>query len=628
MEADLIERIEASCNLLKSPVIAADKERRQFMTTSTLSAVYRSPYSYFIPPSPDLGPMSTMSFETTVERTLQATWIEALDFKDKDRIIAVTPSLKTRLASGPTVRSSIKATINRYMRPGVAADLKSVMESLEAGSYTTPNSGAMITNPYFVDLYRCLARTWPSDDVLTEFRTRWPRPPSLDLKVKLYVQRGDVRAYAADRNCARALVGSILHAIMLPRGDREHDKMPHLDIWPRKGKNIVHETVYVPHHDTIGVGGGDVSSFTTSNLNIWTRLFSLAQRLESKSDEQWNKPILVLVESKMVEVIPLQVLKSYLYLAPFDQIWDTFNESFYRPRGGVLGMSGVNTIACVLFAISLKALESNAKLNKITLKFKQGGDDFRMRMIGQLHKLRAFAHLIREVLVTTIGQLKEFELEILAKHYDDCVQEQALRYCKKLICYTWVHASGDMFVKFDSVYRLPLSSQLMADARRDPVEERKQFLDFYQSLFTVIPWDDDQDYYIEVYVRLWQELRGPQNLENVASETCIIPDFYGPDTSPGVQRKLDLIKLVTGPSGTVYGMSEADQLLLLNCFTDLRRIRQNRRVLTCLASEQRRLVRLLRPMRRHDWRIVPDSVVKSLVDDLRRLRELARNYVF
>lgn len=245
---------------------------------------------------------------------------------------------------------------------------------------------------------------WLFSSSVKLFRSKHYRPCLLELHIKYYAAREDMRAYYVDQCKERSLLGSMLQAVLIPTlVDRP--LLPTEDILPAKDRNILDwKLVVQKHHDTMIILG-DVSSFSSSNVNSWVYAFVVLLCVTSKQLEHLDKLLVFEVDGACVEAKISQILFLYLYLvicAPARYQ----GEEFYT-MGGYLGVSGNMILTTSSFALFLKGFQVLADRRGIQCVSQIGGDDFAIALVGPREEITRFKDELFESMELYVGKLKE-----------------------------------------------------------------------------------------------------------------------------------------------------------------------------------------------------------------------------
>jgi len=404
--------------------------------------------------------------------------------------LAVHPSEKVRYLGRPcSILEGLRRAIGRLEvdgRMGTLAELF-LRYGRQDEYLVATGPGGILEQPFVKDLLGLLSQVTVSREDWLLYRRMWPISVFADLREKLYPHRGEIRAFVADKDVLRSLLGSILHKLLLPSEDRAAEFEPYSDVFPRSGKHILSESWSISSVNELTLIFGDISSFTASKRNIWIALIATIQFLEEYG---LNDVLVIDVRGSLLETTLVEALRCYLYLASAVEVRDE-QDSFFSV-GAMLGIAGVDTLAKAVFALFLRGLCLTVP-GAVGVYPRVGGDDFIIRLITSrrdpVSRVRIVNHLRQEI-SKYIGHVKEFsELRLPIANFDIVTED---RYCKKLLRIVGEEQDGGMtqFIRLQSQFSLPLFKDLIQPTEHlDPME-----FDQFWDATRAVPWVPENEY--------------------------------------------------------------------------------------------------------------------------------------
>jgi hypothetical protein len=292
------------------------------------------------------------------------------------------------------------------------------------------------------------------------FVEKYPRPNLLELKTRYYPAREDYRAFYVDSNSLRCLVGAMLQSTLLPTMNLR-SRLWYEDILPAMDKNIIDKTIIVPRgHDAL-VYLGDISSFTSSNVNSWVGLLASLLLITSNELVHLNTSQAYSVAGSAIESSLHQIMILYLYLVVFAPAH--YQKDSYFTMGGYLGVAANMSLTTQSFAIFLKRVQLLARTKSILFYSQIGGDDFFLCLVGPRSELFDLVVQIEQLTTRFIGKIKdpvEALLPVNIYNYDIGL------FCKKMLQATTVESSPESrTVHLKSKPVIPLMEALLSDER-------------------------------------------------------------------------------------------------------------------------------------------------------------------
>lgn len=289
-------------------------------------------------------------------------------------------------------------------------------------------------------------------------------PGDLVMKTKLYVSRADIRAYYVDRDPVRHLCGSIIQQYFQGLTSATRSNFLTEDWLPSKDKNIVNMTIRCKDNLVVLITGGDISSFTNSDINSWVYGIAVYTIMRAVWDET-VLPTTYCVDGELFTATLSVVLLTYLVLLIGAPSTLPNKENYVAP-GGYLGVKGNMTLTTTAFALRLVAIQKKlmAEHRKVQFSGQIGGDDFFYIIIAESVEEAVFINdLVKADIEKYVGRLKDPTTEIVRAGYN---KEYTLRlmFCKKSVyCSTYSddNANNVRCVYLQSVQKLPFMGQLL-----------------------------------------------------------------------------------------------------------------------------------------------------------------------
>jgi hypothetical protein len=492
----LTAKITKAAKIYGEPLIATLKERRQNWTT-------------LLPLSPRLELLFGVRTTTHEERfDVMAFW-ERIDYPiqvHRDRQVPVTlfikPSAKSSMADSPPHNTMLKQLVSRLTRSN-SREIVSLSDLLDAGGVgherMEVEGGSMGSNEYFRDVMSVLH----VDDIDAEgaisFDAKWNLPTEASLNVKEYPQRGEIRAFTLDRNAFRSLLGSAIHTLLHPGNRQLRATYPYADVWRVKGKNLIIETLKtLSPRSCCLVGQGDVSSFTSSFRNLWLVLLNFAALAEELEMNNALPPFVLTWGTTKVVGKLSTILKVFIRLTFRMPVMDEVLHQEFRSIGGMLGVPGINTLACTTFALIQRGLTDSILVNYRLInraKTYVGGDDFVSLLIGPSRvDLSCAWQTIVSVIKKYVGSLSEENSAFLPTNTTSRGSMfLPFLFCKKLIYAKWSTLGNGVQLKLHSQFTIPLPSLLLSKRINDSRKDQEEWLSYTTTLWSHLPWVQDRD---------------------------------------------------------------------------------------------------------------------------------------
>jgi len=432
------------------------------------------------------------------------------------------------------------------MFKNVVPDLHDLCKELgREEDYLIATSGDVRSSEYFRDVV--YAQSYESTtDTLTAFDEKWRiDTPTAFLNTRFYPQRCDDRAFVSDEDCLRSLLGSILHSILYPKRGNRRKQYEYFKCWPVKGKNVV--TLKEKHGitDRLHIAHYDVSSFTASFRNVWSYLLEV---LAYASEEKCNLPSLVVsVNGQLISMTLEELLRLYLFLAYRVKVFDTVAQDDFTSLGGMLGVAGINTACCVLFASLLQMFSRRLLEDKVTFEPRAGGDDVFAKFLSKSEHANLIAY--REVgkwIRMYVGELSEATVQTITFQEPACgFLLSTNNFCKKRVLIRWNATGSGAVLRYQSQYNLPVYSILLQPELRDSDTFEEQAAGFFSSLNTSLPWVADKGQLITLFTRVFHAIHGPFRAECAGKAKQQFPNI--PFRGPYSEKALRIIEQTSSP---------------------------------------------------------------------------------
>lgn len=483
---DLTLRIDNAVKVLTMPSDARRKEKRQYLTEEFTLSVLHS-----------LGHVGKGA-----QRLMEAGKLAPLQLLLKlicrtsmngEGLFSPKPSQRTTSYADKqeVIFDHLRHETKRLSSSGRMGTLQELCKLLgREDQYLTSTHGLLCNSLWLNDLLTLLGKDYPTNQDFEDYLKKWPKKTYTSLCTKLYLQRGEFRAFVSDHDDLRSLLGSILHRILHPTKSERAVFAPYTRSMPENKHIWMDYKLKLKPNEGIAVLIGDISSFTGSFKNIWFVLSALIIMLEEK---QFNETIIVSIRGELLEVNLVQCLRIYLYLASIVQVKDG-TETFVS-LGGMLGVSGIDTLAKTIFALFLQRVCDT--LQNVRTVLRVAGDDFMILVIFKENRIEDLWHAVGQIQCNVrerIGHLKEFHVSIVKVGFDDILP---YKFCKKQIRARLEYTTrGGKVLTLMSQWPLPMLGQLFDEPGQ--VWSELDTLSFIDSL-KAIPWVPDRDYLKSVY---------------------------------------------------------------------------------------------------------------------------------
>lgn len=342
---------------------------------------------------------------------------------------------------------------------GVVISFRTLLQSLSVDeAYCEP------PELFFRDLANLISRS-PVEWVLRmheleTFKTCWSnRTSDLTLKQKVYLSRGDIRAYVVCRNKILHLAGSCLQTLLVPKAENVYRRTEYARSVKRVGKNVLDITLRVAESSFVRTVLLDISSFTSSNVNTNALPLAMLFALRKEKKLEWlNKPINFSVRGEHFTAHLDDILKHYIYHSALADLYiESWNETKYV-AGGYLGVPANMALAMMVLLIAIKHVRREARSLSVNLCDQPGGDDVFFVLIGKVQSVDVVTNSLRQTISKYVGHLKEFVTVDIPVGFDSLIGE----FCKK--CVACTRSSNSLRIR--SVVQLPILETMISHVRK------------------------------------------------------------------------------------------------------------------------------------------------------------------
>ena len=496
----LLDRCDKAVDAVNTAIHATEKERRQFpvCVDPQLATLLQS----YAPPSWQLD-MSGLEASHTIGRHVVVGITEGVTSRSVTNALlspiyaavdeGVDRHVRLRLSSTSRVTHSLGNTCDVAVHRSLKAlhrelqrlpGLRDLILRVDAGfPYDTAVWGLDDPPPeHFVALVRMAAAGVSTPLLHTiqedEIKRLLPLPVSCTLRIKVYLNRADIRAYAADESVIRSIAGAIVQAIFRPRPEGKRNKMEYRDVWPSVDSNSFNNLeVPIREHHHAQVSFGDISSFTASNVNTWVTVLTAIHVLTfNDSLKHLNVPCAFSVHGESFTATPLEALKLYLYTSTMPEVYDSILGDVFRPVGGILGINGNICMATMAFSICMQGILSYCEVEyAVTGGARLSGDDFAVWFSGPPGTVQQATNYAHGTVQRYVGRIKEFQTVDITSSGLDVILEA--RFCKHDVHLRVVRGDhGDVLI-LNSLPHVPLHQEFsMCKPWRDtPVGKQSWF---------------------------------------------------------------------------------------------------------------------------------------------------------
>lgn len=531
--------------------------------------------------------------------------------------------LSTRTKSAADGRLSVKQQVLEVLKP--FALKRPVLDESTFFTLLDPSIDARLLDrnldlgdiPFFADLIRLVLDNLGrpiTEDMVQNFHANHPRAVEARLKVKLYYNRGDLRAYVSDTCLPRAVSGAIVNALLRPKSLKLRKKLrvAKYGPWPAENGNRLERRVTCPHGVRVLLILGDVSSFTGSCSSSWALLLAAALALERNPKlSHFNQPIVFVIDNSPFECPANIAFRVYLYYATMMPVFDTTADEVFVSAGGMLGVNGNITLTLLAFSIVLMDLRDTLEETlDVEIESQLGGDDFYMQIQGDA--VDEAATYVRTAIETEVGHLKEFYV-YEATDLDHEVTLGA-SFCKRKILVSPDSTVAQFAVNITTLPTVPVLADLVAPKHyRNDRQSVEDFTKFFFSIHDSLKEFDCRSELIDILSGVYMELQPVPNFINVNTKRLIplvngVYDGFGNFSTNALLARCETVPPVLSSSGFSYRVSEGQQLrYLLN-----RKLAVIRKSFSAGSNgKPARVTLLTRELRRCSVRAVPGALSPS-----------------
>jgi hypothetical protein len=506
--------------------------------------------------------------------TLDALYL--LSDEPEQELVPIRLSTKTKVAGDK--RTSVKQKVLRTLLP--YALKRPVIDEFTVFTLLDPSIDTRLLDrnldlgdiPFFADLIRVVLDNVGrkiTEDVVNDFYDKHPRQVEASLKVKLYYNRGDLRAYVSDTCLPRAVSGAIVNALVRPKSLKLRKKL-HVaksGPWPAEKGNRLDRCVTCNHGVRVLLILGDVSSFTGSCSSSWALLLAATQALERNPKlKHLNKPIVFVVDNMPFECPAHIAFRVYLYYATMMPVLDTTTNEVFVSAGGMLGVNGNINLTLLAFSIVLMDLRETLEVTLgVEVESQLGGDDFFMQLVGD--NVDDAATHVRTVIEAEVGHLKEFYVHEIT----DLDHEITLgaSFCKRNILVSPNSTRTQFQATITTLPTVPVLADLVAQkVFRSEATSIKEFTKFFFSIHDSLKEFDCRSDLIDILSGVYMELQPIPNFVITTTKRYVplvegVYDGFGNFSSNALLAKCDLVPSVLASSGYSYRVSKNQQLRYL-----------------------------------------------------------------
>lgn len=342
---------------------------------------------------------------------------------------------------------------------------------------------------FFLDLIELLRTTDNSavapSDAWTSFTNMYSwRPSLLTLKSRIYIARGDERAFVVDSDAFRSLVGSALQAIFLPAKMSERELLFSEPVNPARNKNVLDKTMKVYPGQTLGLAISDTSSFTSSGVNLWIALLALLTGITTNSRlKHFCEPFVVRIKGFLLETTLPWLIQVYLFRTVGVSCFDESMGDSFINQGGYLGVAANMTMCLLAQSILLQSVRFQLLRLVRFIDIQSGGDDIFTALAGLETSVLEGLMLCKSEYTQYLGRQKDFVCYYIGENFPDCdYMNTGLVFCKKAVLVrvtTLLNLSRE--VKIISAFNIPVLEALFTPKPRSASAQRRELLSFVAS---------------------------------------------------------------------------------------------------------------------------------------------------
>lgn len=477
---DWIQRSKALVRTLEAADLSKQKELRQFPTNCFPVLFAGRTLEDSISKPLLKGSIDVLSLSQAVIRLL----CRNRDFCDNQ--LRVKPSRKVHaIGCSQTHLVSLTRSIKAIESYGRMGTLELLLTRSGMGRlYAEAMSGPICQNLYVRDLLNVLSGdAIPSKADWDAFLGSWTENQPVQLKSRLDPNVGEPRAFAVDKSATRSLVGSILHSLLHQKRTEPHLLPPYSTNSPPVGKHLITATYDIKAENELTLAFVDISSFTASFKNIWVVLINTIHVLEQSGNDE---PLVVDVNGSLLETRKIEVLRLFLRLASGVKV--EYDGTWSISLGGMLGISGIDTLAKVVYALIIDQLTEFYRRGLQGLYSRVGGDDIILFTISKKTK----PHAARETILAVTSEIREV---VGAIKDQDCMFRIPYNFdgyapypfCKKelrIVSQMGTPRPGRQSIQLQSQFRIPMYSVLFNSRQWSQVDIARGFWSSLKS----VPW--------------------------------------------------------------------------------------------------------------------------------------------
>lgn len=258
----------------------------------------------------------------------------------------------------------------------------------------------------------------------------------LRMRTKYYPARDDNRAYCADSNRLRQLVGACLNRMIVPKSMIIRKRLHSSRIVRAEDKDILSLSIPMSTHDDdmSVLLLGDISNFTGSLGNSWLMLYCMA--LDTQGDLR-NKYNLFAVGDTIILVNWHELIALYLYLTVHYPCYVEELDEYFTLPGGFLGVNANITTGLHCLSLVMTHICYVEQQYAVNIHAQAGGDDFAFVIQGHKCKVEKAIDSIKRTMTNYVGLLKEFKIVNLGTTGEGVVPDSV--FCRKRIIHEISH---------------------------------------------------------------------------------------------------------------------------------------------------------------------------------------------
>lgn len=275
----------------------------------------------------------------------------------------------------------------------------------------------------------------------------------LRMSVKYYESRDDNRAYCIDQDRLRALVGSLLHRLILPKAKHMRYRLQTSRILRTDEKDMLSLDACraTSEHQVTLLIIGDISNFTGSLANAWLMLHCMC--LDASQGPLRKKRNLFSINGANVSAAWHEILALYIYLTVGIPAWIEDREAHASLPGGFLGVNANITSGLLFLCLAMEYVLRSLKNLVYSIQAQAGGDDHAFLVTCDRRDAETISCVIRYQMTTYVGHLKEFEIVDLTDMDDGIIPD--VTFCRKRLRLS--HSYSSTHVRAEPTLPIPVA---------------------------------------------------------------------------------------------------------------------------------------------------------------------------